>query len=201
VLIAVIIGIPVGLLAGLRPGSFFDSAALFFALLGQSIPSFWLGLNFIVLFALRLRVLPTSGRGGPKYLILPALALAPHLIGLIIRVTRTGFIDVMGEDYIRTARSKGLRDYSVVMRHGLKNAMIPVVTIIGLQIGALLGGAVIVETVFGWPGMGQLAVNALKTRDYPVVQGVVLVAAFVFVVINLLVDLLYSMFDPRVRFN
>jgi len=200
-LLAVAVGLPVGVLAGLRPGSLFDSLALLFALLGQSIPSFWLGLNFIVLFALKWRLLPTSGRGELKHLIMPACALAPHLIGLIIRITRTSFIEVLRQDYIRTAYAKGLRPSFVLSRHAFKNAMIPVVTVIGLQTGALLGGAVITETVFAWPGAGQLAVNALYTRDYPVVQGVVLISALVFVVINLLVDFMYAIFDPRVRYQ
>lgn len=201
VLIALLIGIPVGIIAGLRPGGLFDNAALLLALLGQSIPSFWLGLNLIVLFALRLRVLPTSGRGSLQHLIMPALALAPHLVGLIIRITRTSFVEVLREDYIRTAYAKGLRARSVIVRHAFKNALIPVITVVGLQTGALLGGAVITETVFAWPGVGQLAVNALKTRDYPVVQGVVLISAFVFVAINLLVDFLYAVIDPRIRYN
>jgi ABC-type dipeptide/oligopeptide/nickel transport system permease component len=201
VLIALLIGIPVGVIAGLRPGSIFDSLALLLALLGQSIPSFWLGLNMIVLFSLRLRILPTSGRGGIQHLIMPALALAPHLVGLIIRITRTSFIEVLREDYIRTAYAKGLHARSVIQRHAFKNALIPIITVVGLQTGALLGGAVITETVFAWPGVGQLAVNALKTRDYPVVQGVVLIAALVFVVINLLVDFLYAFFDPRIRYE
>lgn len=201
VLLAVLLGIPVGIVAGLRPGSAFDSVALLLALLGQSVPSFWLGLNFIVLFALKLKVLPTSGRGGLEHLILPACALAPHLVGLIIRITRSSFISVLREDYIRTAYAKGLHARTVTIRHAFKNALIPVVTVVGLQTGALLGGAVITETVFAWPGVGQLAVNALKTRDYPIVQGVVLIAAFFFVAINLLVDALYAAIDPRVRFN
>ena len=201
VLIAVLIGIPIGIVAGLRPGGIFDSLALSLALLGQSIPSFWLGLTMIVLFSLKLRILPTSGRGGFKYLIMPALALAPHLLGLIIRITRTSFIEVLREDYIRTAYAKGLRARSVIFNHGFKNALVPVITVVGLQMGALLGGAVITETVFAWPGVGQLAVNALKTRDYPVVQGVVLISALVFVAINLLVDFLYAFIDPRIRYK
>lgn len=201
VLISVLIGIPIGIVAGLRPGGIFDSLALSLALLGQSIPSFWLGLTMIMLFSLKLRILPTSGRGGLKYLIMPALALAPHLLGLIIRITRTSFIEVLREDYIRTAYAKGLRARSVIFNHGFKNALVPVITVVGLQMGALLGGAVITETVFAWPGVGQLAVNALKTRDYPVVQGVVLISALVFVAINLLVDFLYAFIDPRIRYK
>jgi ABC-type dipeptide/oligopeptide/nickel transport system permease component len=201
ILIALVVGIPVGIVAGLKPGRLFDNLSLLLALLGQSVPSFWLGLNFIVLFALRLRILPTSGRGEWKQLILPACALAPRLIGIIVRMTRSSFEEVLREDYIRTAHAKGLRDRSVILRHAFKNAMIPVITVIGLQIGGLLEGAVVTEVVFAWPGVGQLAVNALRGRDYPVVQGVVLMSAFVFVAINLIVDFLYSVFDPRVRYD
>jgi peptide/nickel transport system permease protein len=200
-LIAIIIGIPTGVLAGLKPGSLFDNVALLLALLGQAIPSFWLGLTMIYLFALRWGLLPTSGRGGFKHLILPACALAPFLLGLNVRITRTSMIEVMRQDYIRTAYAKGLRAWVIVLRHALQNAMIPVVTVIGLQTGALLGGAVITETVFAWPGAGQLAVNALYSRDYPVVQGVVLVSALIFVIINLMIDFVYAILDPRVRYD
>jgi peptide/nickel transport system permease protein len=199
--LAIIVGIPVGILAALKPGSLFDNLALFFALLGQSIPSFWLGLTLISVIALRWRLLPTSGHGEWQHLILPACSLAPFLAGIIIRITRTSFIDVLRQDYIRTAYAKGFHLSPVVFRHALWNALLPIVTILGLQTGALLGGAVITETVFGWPGVGQLAVNALKNRDYPVVQAVVLVSALIFVVINLLVDVLYSILDPRIRYH
>jgi ABC-type dipeptide/oligopeptide/nickel transport system permease component len=199
--LAVIIGLPVGILAALRPGSLFDNLALFLALLGQSIPSFWLGLTLISFVALRWRLLPTSGYGDWQHLILPACSLAPFLAGIIIRITRTSFIEVLRQDYIRTAYAKGFALSPVVLRHALRNAMLPIVTILGLQTGALLGGAVVTETVFGWPGVGQLAVNALSDRDYPVVQAVVLVSALIFVVINFLVDLAYSILDPRIRYQ
>ena len=200
-LVAVLIGIPVGILAALKPGSLFDNVALFFALLGQSIPSFWLGLTLISLVALRWQLLPTSGRGDLQNLILPALSLAPFLAGIIVRITRTSFTDVLHQDYIRTAYAKGFHLSPVILRHALKNAMLPIVTILGLQTGALLGGAVITETVFGWPGVGQLAVNAVHNRDYPVVQGVVLISALIFVVINLMVDMFYAILDPRIRYQ
>jgi ABC-type dipeptide/oligopeptide/nickel transport system permease component len=199
--LAVIIGLPVGILAALRPGSLFDNLALFLALLGQSIPSFWLGLTLISFVALRWRLLPTSGYGDWQHLVLPACSLAPFLAGVIIRITRTSFIEVLRQDYIRTAYAKGFALSPVVFRHALRNAMLPIVTILGLQTGALLGGAVVTETVFGWPGVGQLAVNALSDRDYPVVQAVVLVSALIFVGINLLVDLAYSILDPRIRYQ
>lgn len=200
-ILAIVIGIPVGILAALKPGGWFDNIALFLALLGQSIPSFWLGLTLISLVALRWQILPTSGRGGLAHLILPALSLAPFLAGIIVRITRTSFSDVLRQDYIRTAYAKGFQLSPVVFRHAMKNAMLPIVTILGLQTGALLGGAVITETVFGWPGVGQLAVNAVYNRDYPVVQGVVLVSALLFVVINLAVDILYAVLDPRIRYQ
>lgn len=199
--LAVIIGLPVGILAALRPGSLFDNLALFLALLGQSIPSFWLGLTLISFVALRWRLLPTSGYGDWQHLVLPACSLAPFLAGIIIRITRTSFIEVLRQDYIRTAYAKGFALSPVVFRHALRNALLPIVTILGLQTGALLGGAVVTETVFGWPGVGQLAVNALSDRDYPVVQAVVLVSALIFIGINLLVDLAYSILDPRIRYQ
>jgi len=199
--LAVLVGIPVGILAALKPGSLFDNLALFLALLGQSIPSFWLGLTLITVVALRWQLLPTSGRGGLQHLILPACSLAPFLAGIIVRITRTSFLDVLSQDYIRTAYAKGFPLSPVLFKHALKNAMLPIITILGLQTGALLGGAVITETVFGWPGVGQLAVNAVHNRDYPVVQAVVLVSALIFVVINLVVDILYSVIDPRIRYQ
>jgi len=199
--LAVVIGLPVGILAALRPSSLFDNLALFLALLGQSIPSFWLGLTLISFIALRWRLLPTSGYGDWQHLVLPACSLAPFLAGLIIRITRTSFIEVLRQDYIRTAYAKGFALSPVVFRHALRNALLPIVTILGLQTGALLGGAVVTETVFGWPGVGQLAVNALSDRDYPVVQAVVLVSALIFIGINLLVDLAYSILDPRIRYQ
>ncbi|MFN8497940.1 MAG: ABC transporter permease [Anaerolineae bacterium] len=199
--LAIIVGIPLGIIAALRPGSVFDNVALFLALLGQAVPSFWLGLTLIYLFALHWPLLPTSGRGEWKHLILPALALAPFLAGMIIRITRTSMIDVLRGDYIRTAYAKGLGQSQVIVGHALRNAMLPVVTVVGLQVGALLGGAVITETVFGWPGIGQLAVSSLYNRDYPVVQAVVLVAAIVFIFVNLFVDLLYAIVDPRIRYR
>lgn len=199
--LAIVIGIPVGILAGLRPGGLFDNLALFLALLGQSVPAFWLGLTLISVFAVYWRLLPTSGRGELRHLILPVCSLAPFLTGIIIRITRTSFIEVLRQDYIRTAYAKGLPSALVVIRHGVKNAIIPVMTVIGLQIGALLGGALVTEAVFAWPGVGQLAVNALRNRDYPVVQAVVLTSALVFIGINLLVDFLYAIVDPRIRYR
>jgi peptide/nickel transport system permease protein len=193
------IGIPLGVLAATRRGGIVDRLAMTVALLGQSIPAFWLGLMLISVVALGWGLLPTSGYGTWQHLILPTLALAPTAMGMVLRVTRVSMIDSMGEDYVRAAQAKGVRPAMVTWKHAFKNASIPVITIMGLQIGALLGGAVITETVFAWPGMGRLAVNALVQRDYPVVRGVVLLSAVIFVVVNLVVDVAYATIDKRVR--
>jgi peptide/nickel transport system permease protein len=200
-LIAFAFGIPVGMVAGVKRGSLFDKFALVFALLGQSIPAFWLGLMLISFVAMRVSWLPTSGTGGWQHLVLPALALAPTALGMVLRVTRISMAEVSQEDYIQTAHAKGVHPITIVGKHALKNASIPIITIMGLQISALLGGAVVTETVFAWPGIGRLAVTGLIDRDYPVVQGVVLVAASVLVVITLLVDLLYASIDRRVQYR
>ena len=193
------IGIPLGVLAAVKQHSAFDNGALMVALLGQAVPSFWLGLMLISFVATRVSWIPTSGTGGFRYLILPVLSLAPVALGMIVRITRISVIESLREDYIRTATAKGVRRSFVIGRHAFKNALIPIVTIMGLQIGWLLSGAIITETVFAWPGIGRLAVNALMTRDYPVVQGVVLMTAFLFVALNLLVDMLYAVIDKRVQ--
>src|SRR5207248_996941 len=159
-----------------------------FSLVGQSVPSFWLGLMFILIFARRLRWLPSAGIGGVSHLVLPALTLALPLVGVLTRLIRTGMLDVLNEEYIRTAQAKGLPHTTVIARHALRNMLIPVITVMGLQLGSLLGGAVIVETIFGWPGAGQLLVTAIGNRDYPVIQAGVLLITTGFVLINLLVD-------------
>jgi peptide/nickel transport system permease protein len=199
--LAILIGIPSGIVAALRPRGLFDNLAMVLALLGQAIPSFWLGLTLISVFAIQWQILPTSGRGDWRHLVMPAIALAPLPLGLLIRITRVSMMDVLRQDYIRTARAKGLQNSVVVMRHAVSNALIPVITVMGLQTGALLGGAAITETVFAWPGLGGLAVNALYNRDYPVVQGVVFISALTFIVINLVIDLAYSALDPRIRYR
>jgi peptide/nickel transport system permease protein len=199
--LAFVIGIPLGVVAGVKRGSVFDRVALVLALLGQSIPAFWLGLMLISFVAMRVDWLPTSGTGGLEHLVLPALALAPTALGMVLRVTRISMAEVSNEDFIMTAHAKGVRQVSVIGKHALKNASIPIITIMGLQMSALLGGAVVTETVFAWPGIGRLAVTGLIDRDYPVVQGVVLVAAVVLVMISLVVDLLYAAIDRRVQFR
>jgi len=197
--LACLIGVPIGVLGAVRAGSLTDRAVRVAALLSQAIPGFWLGLVLITIFAVQLRVLPASGGGDFSHLILPALTLASFLLGLTIRLTRASILDVLKQDFIRTARSKGLAERVIAFRHALRNALIPVVTVLGLQVGTLLGGAVITEAVFAWPGIGNLAVLAIYQRDYPVVQAVVLLSAVVFVVTNILVDLLCTWIDPRLR--
>jgi len=199
--LASLIGIPLGILAGMRRGSMFDRSAMVLALAGQSIPAFWLGLMLVAFVAGRFDWFPTSGTGGLRYLVLPAIALAPSALGMIVRVTRIAIAEAVTEDYIQTAVSKGVRWPAVIGKHAFKNALIPVVTIMGLQMGALLGGAIVTETVFAWPGIGRLAVTALIDRDYPVVQGVVLISAATLVTINLVVDILYATIDRRVQFR
>jgi peptide/nickel transport system permease protein len=196
---ALFIGLPIGILSAVKRLTVWDHSSMFIALLGQSMPVFWLGLMLIVVFAVRLRWLPASGMGQLQHLILPAVTLGTFLIGLIIRLTRSSMLDVLSQDYIRTARAKGVSEGTVLVRHALKNALIPVVTVLGLQMGTLLGGAVITETVFAWPGMGMVTVTAIHQRDYPVVQSAVLVSAVLVVLINWFVDVLYHYLDPRIR--
>lgn len=200
VILAVVVGLPIGLYGGLR-GGIGDFLGQGLALIGQSVPSFWFGMILISVVAVGWDLLPTSGAGGPEHLVLPTIALALFLVGLVIRVTRASVRDVDREDYLRTARSKGLPGLVIVRSHILKNASIPIITVVALYGAGLVGGAVVVEVVFAWPGIGQLAVNAIAIRDYPVVQGVVLVSAVVFVIVNLAVDLLYLVLDPRTKYE
>jgi peptide/nickel transport system permease protein/oligopeptide transport system permease protein len=169
-------------------------------LFGISMPVYWLGLMLIILFAVRLHWLPAGGNEGATSVILPALTLAAFSVALIARMTRSSMLEVLGQDYLRTARAKGLTEQAVILRHALKNAFIPVVTVIGLQLGMLLSGSVLTETVFGWPGIGLLLVDSIFARDYPVVQGVVMVFAIVFTLLNILVDLIYAYLDPRIHY-
>jgi peptide/nickel transport system permease protein len=165
---------------------------------GVSIPGFWLGLMLILLFSVRLGWFPVAGAGGWRHLVLPAVTLGVLSSAVLARLTRAAMLEALSNDFIRTARAKGLKEHTVVIRHALRNALIPIVTIVGLQIGGLLSGAFIIEAVFGYPGIGQLAVNALRVRDFPVIQGIVLLVALIYVAINILVDLLYSIIDPRI---
>jgi peptide/nickel transport system permease protein len=198
-LIAVVIGVPLGIVAAMRRATVVDQIVIAVALLGQSIASFWLALMLILLFAVSLHWLPVSGRDGWASLLLPAMALSFWLLALLARLTRSEMLEVLEQDYIRTARAKGMGTAAVVVRHGLRNALIPLVTVTGVSLGWQLGGAVVIETVFAWPGLGTTLLEAVLRRDYPVVLAGVAVLSAVFVAINLLVDLLYVYIDPRIR--
>jgi peptide/nickel transport system permease protein len=195
------VGVSLGIVAAVRRGTRYDFASTLFAVLGQSLPNFWLGIMLILLFGVALRWLPTSGFESWRHLILPAVTLAAFPMALVARLTRSSMLEILGRDYIRTGRAKGLAERAVVLRHALRNAAVPVLTVLGLQIGTLLGGAVITESVFAWPGMGKLVVDAIFFRDFPVVQTVLIFSATIFVLINLLVDLLYTVIDPRIRYS
>jgi ABC-type dipeptide/oligopeptide/nickel transport system permease component len=197
--IGVVISFPLGIVAAMKRGSIVDRLISVISLVGQSVPSFWLGIMFILVFARQLQILPSSGASGWSHLVLPAFTLAMPLIGVLTRLVRSGLLEVLFEDYVRTARAKGLTSRVVLVRHAMRNMLIPVITVVGLQIGQLLGGAVIVETVFGWPGVGRLLVDAIDHRDYPLVQASILFITVGFVVINLLVDVSYGFLDPRIR--
>jgi ABC-type dipeptide/oligopeptide/nickel transport system permease component len=199
--IAIFIGIPLGAAAAMRRGSLWDNVLMLGGLLGQSVPVFWLGLLMIMVFAVGLGWFPVAGTGGPQYLVLPALTLGLFSTAYIARMTRSSMLEVLGRDYVRTAHGKGLDDRRVIVGHALRNALIPLVTIIGLQFGALLGGAVITETIFAWPGVGRLTIQAIQAKDLPLVQACVLFLALIFVFANLVVDLLYAYLDPRIRLS
>jgi peptide/nickel transport system permease protein len=208
VAIAVLIGVPVGVLAAVRRGTLLDQAVTAVSMLAASLPSFWVGLTLIEYFAVRLGWFPVAGYGNPgaglgerlHHLVLPAIALGLPNSALIIRFTRTSMLDVLHEDYVRTARAKGLGPFAVVIKHAFRNALIPVLTVIGLTIATLIGGAIVTETVFGLPGVGNLIVSAVLRRDYPVIQGALLIISGLYVLINMAVDLLYAVVDPRVRY-
>ncbi|WP_327640921.1 ABC transporter permease [Kribbella sp. NBC_00482] len=198
-LLSLLIGLPLGVIAALRAHSWVDRAISVFSLMGQSTPSFWLGIVLILVFARGLKVLPSAGSGSWAHLVLPTITLALPFLAILVRLTRSGLLEVVHEGYVQTARAKGLSEGIVVLVHAMRNALIPIVTVVGLQFGALLGGTVIVETVFAWPGVGRLLIDSIGRRDYGVVQAAILLVATIFVLINLLVDLLYGFLDPRVR--
>jgi ABC-type dipeptide/oligopeptide/nickel transport system permease component len=199
-LIVVLIGVPAGVLSALRPRTGIDYAARVIALIGQSAPTYWIGLMLILLFAVRLGWTPASGIGDWRNLVLPAATLGFFSTAKIMRLTRGAMLEVLSADFMRTARAKGLTAQRVSLGHGLRNALLPVVTQLGVELGTLLSGAIITETVFAWPGVGRLAVQAVFERDFPVVESVVLIAATIFVLLNLAVDLLYAVLDPRIRY-
>jgi len=197
--LALLVAVPVGVVSAVRRDTLWDFAGMGLALAGQSMPAFWLGLMLILVFAVILGVLPASGSGSFAHLILPGITLGAYLMALVTRLVRSGLLDVLGEDYVRTARAKGLGARTVVYGHALRNVLIPLITVIGLQLGSLLGGAVITETVFAWPGVGTVLFTAINARDYPLIQASVLLLSVFFVLINLVVDLLYAYVDPRIR--
>ncbi|MGH7325493.1 MAG: nickel ABC transporter permease [Candidatus Rokuibacteriota bacterium] len=200
-LVASVIGIGAGVVSATRRNRWPDTVSMLLALTGVSMPVFWLGLMLILVFSVTLGWLPPVGRGTWAQLILPAFTLGAASAAILARMTRSSLLEVLGQDFVTTARAKGLAERFVVYKHALKNAMIPVVTVMGLQFGTLLSGAVLTETVFAWPGIGRLIVESILARDYPVVQGAVLLTALSFVLVNLVVDLLYSVLDPRIRFE
>lgn len=198
-LLAVGVALPLGVIAAIKRDTIWDYLAVGLSVIGQAAPSYWIGILLILFLSVRIKIFPSSGNFGPEYIVLPAITLAALLMAVLTRLTRAGMLDVLSDDYVRTARSKGLHENTVIVRHALRNALIPLVTVMGLQLGSLLGGTVIVEQVFAWPGVGRLAVNAISSRDYPIIQAVVLLVSVVFVAINLAVDLLYGFLDPRIR--
>jgi peptide/nickel transport system permease protein/oligopeptide transport system permease protein len=200
-LFASVLGILLGVVSARKPGGWVDRTALGAAYLGISFPVYWVGLLFILLFAVQLRWLPASGYGGIRYLVLPALALGSRSIAFLARVTRSAMLEVLGSDFVRTARAKGLGERAVTLRHGLRNALIPVITVLGLDFGYYLTGSILTETIFSWPGLGRYVVNAIGRRDLPAIQGAVLFLSAVFVLVNLLTDVAYAKADPRVRYD
>ena len=199
--LASVLGITIGVLSAKNPGGWFDRLGLGLAYLGISFPVYWVGLILILIFAVTLRWLPPSGYGGIKYLILPALALGSRSIAFLARVTRSSMLEVLGGDFVRTARAKGLRERVVIARHALRNALIPIITVLGLDFGYYLTGSILTETIFSWPGIGRYVVNAISRRDLPAINGSVLFLSVVFVLVNLITDLAYAKADPRVAYS
>ncbi len=199
--IAAVIGVGAGIVAAVFKDTWVDFLSMVIAIIGVSIPGFWLGLMAMMLFSVRLGWFPVAGAEGWRHLIMPAATLGVLASAILARMTRSSMLEELNQDFVRTARSKGLKERVVVYRHALRNALIPIVTILGLQIGGLLSGAIIIESVFAYPGIGMLAVQALNTRDFPLIQGLVLLIAVIYVLVNLIVDLIYGMLDPRVRYS
>jgi peptide/nickel transport system permease protein/oligopeptide transport system permease protein len=198
--LAALTGIAAGIVAATRPNTMVDYVLSALTLFGVSMPVYWLGLMLIILFAVQLQWLPAAGNDKPASILLPAFTLAAFSVALIARMTRASMLEVLGHDYVRTARAKGMREQGILLRHALKNAFIPILTVVGLQFGTLLGGAVLTESVFGWPGIGLLLVDSIFARDYPMVQGIALVFSTLFILLNLIVDVLYAYIDPRIHY-
>lgn len=199
--VMVLVAIPAGVISAIRPNSPIDWTVRLFALIGQSAPTYWIGLMFILLFGVSLGWLPVSGIGGFNHLILPGLTLGFFSAAKVMRLTRASMLETLGTDYLRTASAKGLAPFRVIVNHALRNAWLPVITAVGIEFGTLLSGAIITENIFAWPGIGRLAVQAVADRDFPVVEGVVLLTATIFVLINVLVDVTYAALDPRIRYE
>lgn len=200
-LITLLFAVPLGIVSALKRDSIIDYAGMSFAVLGQALPPFWFGIMMILIFGVKLGWFPTSGYGSLRHAVLPALTLGAYLMALLTRMVRSGLLEVLGEDYIRTARAKGLPERVVIWKHALRNAAIPLVTVVGLQLGSLLAGSLVTETVFAWPGVGRLLVQSIGARDYPVIQAAVLVISTVFVLLNILIDVLYVAIDPRISYS
>ncbi|WP_220446526.1 ABC transporter permease [Paenibacillus piri] len=198
---SLIVAIPADIIAAIKRGSLIEKAIMSFVVLVQSVPVFWVGMVMVLLFAVNLKLFPTGGIGGFNHLLLPAVALGTHLLALVTRLLRSSLIDALSSDYVRTARSKGLPSRVVIAKHAFRNCLLPIVTIVGLEIGALLGGSVVTETVFAWPGVGQLLIQSIYNRDYPLVQGAIIILAGIFVLVNLLVDICYVFIDPRIQYK
>ena len=198
-MLASALAIPMGILAAVNRGRLADVGVMLLAVIGQGVPFFWLGLMLILVFGVEFRMFPTGGYGSMQHLVLPSVTLAAYIGASTARIARSSMLEVLGQDYMRTARAKGLAQHAVVLKHGLRNAAIPLVTYLGLQMGLLLGGTVVVEEIFAWPGVGRLLLQAISFRDYPVVQAATFMLAMIFVVVNFLVDIVYTALDPRVR--
>ena len=199
--LACLFGIPAGIISATRPYTWIDYLFTSMALFGISMPVFWLGLMLVVIFSVVLHWLPAGGTGNWKHIILPSFTLAAFVVAFITRMTRASMIEALSQDYTTTARSKGLEEKVVIVKHALKNALIPIITVVGLQFGLLLGGAVLTETVFAWPGVGRLIVDSILARDYPVIQGTILIFGLLYILVNLFVDMIYAFIDPRIRYD
>ena len=199
--LACLFGIPAGIISAVRPYSWIDYLVTTSALFGMSMPVFWLGLMLVVIFSVMLKWLPAGGTGSWQHVILPSITLAAFVVAFIARMTRSTMLETLSQDFTTTARSKGLQERVVVIKHAFKNAMIPIITVVGLQFGLLLGGAVLTETVFAWPGLGRLIVDSILARDYPVIQGTILIFGLLYIMVNLIVDLIYALVDPRIRYD
>ncbi|MEE9185846.1 MAG: nickel ABC transporter permease [Candidatus Binatia bacterium] len=199
--IALMIALPLGIVAAVKRQTWMDHTSLLFSLLGLSIPNFWLGPLLIIVFSIELGWFPVSGRGGLGHLILPSITLGTAMAAVLTRITRSSLLEVIQEDYIKTARGKGLSEWSVWLKHALRNSLLSVITIVGLQFGSLLAGAIITETIFTWPGLGRLTIHAIQTRDYPLAQGCIMLISVSYLVVNLATDLLYKFADPRITYE